>query len=102
MSYVIVWEFEVQQGREKEFERMYGPRGAWARLFAKGKGYQGTELLREEGSSRRYLTIDRWESRGAYQRFKKEYAKEYAQMDEKGAGLTAQERKTGEFEESRQ
>jgi len=98
MSYVIAWEFEVKRGKEKEFERMYGPRGEWARLFAKGKGYKGTELLRDKERKRRYVTIDRWESRGAFERFRKKHAKEYVRMDARGVGLTAKERKMGEFE----
>jgi len=98
MSYVVVWEFEVKKGREKEFERMYGPRGEWARLFARGKGYKGTELLRDERKRGRYVTIDRWASRGAYERFRKRLGKEYAWLNAKGEGLTVKERKMGEFE----
>jgi len=97
MSYFIVWEFEVRKGREKEFERMYGPHGEWARLFAKRNGYKGTHLLRGEGRRRWYVTIDRWVSRGAYQRFKTRLVDEYARMDARGEGLITKGRKIGEF-----
>ena len=35
MSYVIVWEFHVREGQEREFEDVYGPSGEWAHLFAR-------------------------------------------------------------------
>lgn len=49
--YVIVWEFHASEGKEKEFERVYGSGGAWADFFKRGKGYVRTELLRERETS---------------------------------------------------
>ena len=47
-----------------EFERHYDASGAWAQLFRKNAGFQGTQLLRDAENSRRYLTVDRWEVQG--------------------------------------
>ena len=52
-----------------EFERVYGPEGEWTGFFRRGAGYVGTELLRDVETPGRYLVIDRWESREAYQAF---------------------------------
>ncbi len=98
MSYFIVWEFAARKGRERKFERLYGCRGEWAKLFARSPGYQGTDLLRGKRKRRWYVTIDRWVSRGAYERFQAKFREEYAQTDAKGEGLTVKERKVGEFE----
>jgi heme-degrading monooxygenase HmoA len=64
--YIILWRFRPAVGREGEFERAYGPSGPWARLFGREDGYLGTELLlrRSEDESGKYLTLDRWVSRG--------------------------------------
>jgi len=98
MGYVILWEFEVKEGREEEFERMYGPKGDWARLFAGGKGYRGTELYRDAERKGRYVTRDEWESREAYEKFVAENRKKYETLDAAGEGLTVKEKRIGAFE----
>ena len=97
-AYVILWEFEVREGKEKEFERMYGPGGDWARLFATSAGYRGTELHRDAERKGRYVTRDEWESREAYERFRAENQKKYETVDAAGEGLTVRERRMGAFE----
>src|SRR5260370_42450325 len=86
-EFVIVWEFRVRSGKRREFERVYGPDGDWARLFRTGKGYICTELVRDLKTPRRYLTFDRWASRQAYERFKKENRTQYQAIDETSASL---------------
>lgn len=97
-EFVIVWEFRVRAGKRKEFERIYGPRGAWAELFRTGKGYIHTELVRDLETPGRYLTIDSWSSREAYLSFKKKNRAEYELMDDKCASLTEREVLVGEFQ----
>ncbi len=99
-EFVIVWEFRVRTGKQREFDRVYGPDGDWARLFRTGKGYICTELVRDLKTPRRYLTIDHWASREAYQRFKKENRTEYQAIDERSASLTDGEIMIGEFQKS--
>ena len=97
-AHVILWEFEVREGREEEFERMYGPKGDWARLFATGGGYRGTELSRDVEKKGRYVTRDEWESREEFEKFVAENRKKYDAVDAAGEGLTVGERKMGSFE----
>jgi heme-degrading monooxygenase HmoA len=87
-------------GREGEFERAYGPSGAWARLFGREEGYLGTELLlrRSEEGSREYLTLDRWVSRGAYEDFLARRGGEYRRLDRRMERLTEEETLLGAFE----
>ena len=89
--YVIIWEFQVKEEYEAEFEQIYGPDGAWAQLFKRGEGYLGTELLRDMEQPRRYLTLDRWRSRAAYEAFQKRWAEAYKELDRRCEGLTEQE-----------
>ena len=97
-QYVVVWEFRVRRGREREFARQYGPRGDWAQLFRRGRGYVRTDLLRDREVNGRYLTVDVWASPAAYGAFRKKWRAEYAAIDERCEALTARERLIGHFE----
>ena len=63
----LVFSYEVRE--TAEFERAYGPDGEWAQFFRSGRGYIGTELLRDVEVTGRYLVVDRWESAEAYNDF---------------------------------
>ena|SRR5271154_5018146 len=100
--YVTIWEFFVQPGCEGEFERIYGPNGDWAQLFAGSKGYQGTELLldSEQGSmsATRYVTIDRWSGVRDFANFQAVCGEKYKALDARWEHLTAREAHLGNFE----
>jgi heme-degrading monooxygenase HmoA len=96
--YVVLWRFRPLAGRESEFERAYGPAGEWAVLFSRDDGYLGTELLRRSDDSREYLTLDRWVSRAAYERFRARWSGEYRRLDGRLEGLTEEESPLGSFE----
>ena len=80
------------------FEPAYGPDGDWARFFRTGKGYIGTELLQDVEHPGRYLVIDRWESRHAYNAFIGENRDEYMRRVDETAFHYAQELRLGTFE----
>lgn len=84
-----IWRFRVPAESVAEFERVYGPEGDWALLFARAPGYAGTELLRDaEGI---YLTIDRWQSESDYRSAKKALEAEYAALDRRCEAYTSEE-----------
>jgi heme-degrading monooxygenase HmoA len=97
VSHVIVWEFVVRAGHEREFEEVYGPSGAWATLFSKSPEHLGVELLRDVTNPRRYLTIDRWKTSEAFSAFRKAHAFEYEALDARCAGWTEKESKVGRW-----
>jgi heme-degrading monooxygenase HmoA len=97
-GYVIVWEFQVRQGVENEFEQVYGGQGAWAEFFRQADGYLGTELNKDFKCPGRYLTLDFWRSRAEYERFREEYGPEYKALDVRCERLTKSEKETGCFE----
>ena len=71
----LLFSYEVRDAAE--FERVYGPDGEWAEFFRQGRGYIGTELLRDIEAPGRYLVVDRWESADAYNAFVAERREEY-------------------------
>jgi heme-degrading monooxygenase HmoA len=94
--FVTLWEFEVKRGSEELFERLYGPGGAWARLFRRDPRYRGTRLLRDSARPV-YVTIDFWESREAHEEFQRAHAADYDALDRECQSLTASETKIAAF-----
>jgi len=90
--FVTLWEFEVKSGSEELFEQAYGPEGAWVWLFRRDGRHRGTRLLRDVGAPRVYVTMDCWESRGAYEEFREKFAAEYEELDRQHEGMTVSEK----------
>ncbi len=95
--FLVLWEFDVKPGSEKEFESIYGPEGEWARLFRRDSAYQRTLLLRDPFRDCTYLTCDFWETREAHDAFRKAYSDEYSKLDKICEAMTLAERKLGEY-----
>jgi heme-degrading monooxygenase HmoA len=93
--YRIVWEYDAEPARLQEFEQVYGPAGKWVEFFRGSPDYVGTELFRSTGSPERFITLDTWRSRAAYEAFRKAHAEEYAQLDQWCQSLTKHERTLG-------
>ena len=100
MSHVRVWLFQPAPGRESEFAAAYSGNGVWARLFERADGFVGTRLLAPEESGGPWLTLDEWESRAAFDRFQDDHGEAYRTLDEELAGLTADERFIGAFDDA--
>jgi len=98
--FLTIWQFQVKTALAAEFERIYGRDGSWSQLFRRSPDYLGTELVRDLDHAGRYLTIDRWTSRAALNKFKQEYAAGYAALDRQCERLTESETMLGEFESS--
>jgi heme-degrading monooxygenase HmoA len=89
----------VYEARDpEEFERVYGPEGEWTAFFRGGEGYLGTELLRDVETPGRYLAIDRWETREAYQAFVDAHRDEYMRHVDETVFHYRQELRIGTFE----
>jgi heme-degrading monooxygenase HmoA len=90
--------FTYEVGESAEFEAAYGPEGEWAQFFRTGRGYIGTELLRDVELPGRYLVVDRWESREAYNDFVAGNRDEYMRRVDETAFHYEQELRLGTFE----
>jgi hypothetical protein len=93
----IIWEFVVKAEAVDQFERAYGPDGAWARLFQGYPGFRGTTLLRDTDNPRRYLTIDLWDTGAHRKRMLTQAKASYSDLDEALADLTESEDEIGNF-----
>jgi heme-degrading monooxygenase HmoA len=95
MSYLIVWTYDVAPPQQAAFRAAYGPDGVWARMFAQAPGFAGVELY-QDGA--RFLTLDKWESRSAFDAFQAAHGGEYAALDVKLAHLSVGQVCVGAFE----
>jgi [ribosomal protein S18]-alanine N-acetyltransferase len=95
-EFVIVWEFRVKPGNRRAFEKAHSPAGPWPAFFRRSAGYIRTELIRDRHQPLRYLTIDVWRSRQAYEQFKKNNHAKYQAMDKICESLHSSERLLGE------
>ena len=87
----ILWQFETSDDQADAFAAAYGPEGAWVAFFRQAEGYRGTELFRRLQSPPSFLTIDRWETRAAYERFRRDQAAAYAALDAECEAVTSRE-----------
>ena len=97
-KYMIAWEFRPKSGAEGRFEAAYGPHGIWARFFKQSEGFIATELNRDLKDPGRYLTLDLWVSKAAYDNFRAHHAAEYQAIDAQCEALTEHEAELGRFE----
>ncbi len=96
-GFTAIWEFHVNEELRPAFEKAYGRAGAWTQLFRLSPDYLGTDLLHDLGHPGRYLTLDHWNSREAFQQFKQEHHAGYAALDQQCEELTEREVFVGDF-----
>jgi quinol monooxygenase YgiN len=94
----VVWEFRARDGMHAEFESRYSSSGAWALLFRRAEGFEGTTLMRDATDPGRYLVIDAWRDAACLAAFKQAHGPEYARLDAECEALTEDEIYIGTFE----
>jgi heme-degrading monooxygenase HmoA len=97
-EHIVVWRYRVPAERRADFERAYGPTGPWVALFGAAEGFLGMTLLRTLDDDGVYLTIDRWRSRGSFERFQEGFAAAYEALDRELDGLALEETRLGAFQ----
>ena len=56
----IMWQFDVKNGRETEFEQLYGVDGEWTAMNRHTRSYLGSSFLRDQNRRSRYIVIEYW------------------------------------------
>jgi heme-degrading monooxygenase HmoA len=97
--FLALWEFEVKPGCEERFQTVYGAEGEWVRLFRGDPSFIETRLLKDPAAENKFVTVDFWESREAYESFKELNHAAYMAIDKQCESLTVSERCLGNFEE---
>jgi heme-degrading monooxygenase HmoA len=97
--FLALWEFEVKSGYEERFQAVYGADGEWVRLFRKAAQFVETRLLRDISAPRKFVTVDFWRTRSAYEAFKELNSTAYLELDRECESFTVSERCWGCFED---
>lgn len=79
--HLIQWDFLPAPRHLPEFLAAYGSEGDWVRLFRRGAGYLGTDLLAIPGQPGWYRCVVRWRSERDYANFRTEHATDYQALD---------------------
>ena len=66
----MVREFLVREGRETDFERIFGPEGIWPDFLMRSSQYGGSELRLKSKTERRFRLNDYWESHVGLEAFR--------------------------------
>ncbi|HTX59334.1 MAG TPA: antibiotic biosynthesis monooxygenase [Verrucomicrobiae bacterium] len=94
----VFFRYRVHPAQTRAFEHAYGPAGPWAQLFKCDPGYRRTRLFRHKADEHIYISIDVWDSKEAYDRFRSEHADEYRRLDAQLAMLKLEEHLLGYYE----
>jgi quinol monooxygenase YgiN len=95
--YIYLWAYEVSPELVDDFYELYGPEGAWVVLFRRAPGYLDTQLIVDRNQPGRFLTIDRWMSKEAFDSFRTKFDTDFAHLDRLGEELIESETMLGEF-----
>ena len=98
MTHLRIWKFRPPESHEQEFALAYAGDGVWAALFSRANGYLGSSLHRPVERGGWWLTIDRWDSIGAFEAFGRDFGDEYRALDAELEGVAGEEEFVGAFE----
>src|SRR5207248_8411047 len=83
----IMWQFDVQNGREREFEELYGVDGEWTALNRHTRSYLGSSFLRNQNLPSRYIVIEYWSEMIVYEQHRSSRAAAIVSLEERSSML---------------
>ena len=90
-------------GRQSEFEKVFGVAGIWTRLLSQADGYLGTEVWCESPESRQYRVKDFWNWHRDFEIFRARFQREFERFESwiVSEGLIEKEQFLGAYYERR-
>ena len=83
----IMWQFEVKNGCETDFEQLYGVDGEWTAINRRTRSYLGSSFLRDQNSSSRYIVIEYWSEMLVHEQHRTFRSAALASLEERSATL---------------
>ncbi len=83
----MAWQFEVKQGEQQAFEKIYGADGEWAALSRKSRSFLGSSFLKDQVDPQRYLLIDYWSEMVVYERHQADFSDELESLETRRTAL---------------
>jgi hypothetical protein len=94
----MVWEFQIAEGTQEEFEKFYGVGGPWADLARRDRSYLGASFLRDLGDPHRYVLTEYWSETVIYERHRHQYQSEVLRLEEQRNALVTAATPLGVFQ----
>ena len=83
----IMWRFDVKNGRETDFEQLYGADGEWTAMNRQTRSYLGSSFLRDQNEPSRYMVIEYWSEMIVYERHRASHTKAVASIEDRSTTL---------------
>ena len=83
----IMWQFDVKNGRETEFEQLYGVDGEWTAMNRRTRSYLGSSFLHDQTRSSRYIVIEYWSEMIVYEQHRASRSAAIASLEERSKAL---------------
>jgi heme-degrading monooxygenase HmoA len=83
----IMWQFDVKNGRETEFEQLYGVEGEWTAINRHTRSYLGSSFLRDQNRPSRYIIVEYWSEMIVYEQHRAFRSAAIISLEERSAAL---------------
>jgi quinol monooxygenase YgiN len=83
----IIWQFDVKDGRETEFEHLYGVDGEWTAMNRRTRSYLGTSFLHDQNRASRYIVIEYWSEMIVYEKHRASRSAAMVSLEERSRSL---------------
>lgn len=93
----LVWQFDVKDGRNAEFEAFYGADGAWTTLSRRSRSFLGSSFLRDVASASRYLVVEYWSEMVVYEKHSADFQDEMDELERQRSTLVEATQPLGLF-----
>ena len=93
----VVWNFQVQKGREKEFEELHGADGDWTAMSRKSRSFLGSSFLQDLADSRRYVLVEYWSEMMIYEKHLSDYSDDIEDLQKRRAEMIVETTPMGLF-----
>jgi quinol monooxygenase YgiN len=77
----VVWQFDVQDGKQHEFEAFYGADGPWTAISRRSRSFLGSSFLKDLAQPSRYLVIEYWSEMLVYERHYADFEHEVSALE---------------------
>ena len=83
----IMWQFDVKQGLEAEFEQLYGIDGDWTAMNRHARSYLGSSFLHDQNRPSRYIVIEYWSEMLVYEQHRVFRSEAIASLEERSRAI---------------
>jgi hypothetical protein len=77
----MVWQCEVQRGKQDAFEQFYGADGPWSALGRRSRSFLGSSFLRNQVDTTQYVLVEYWSEMVVYEKHVADFTDEVARLE---------------------